>query len=342
VVMAGGVLSGCSGSSISASVKPDRKSPSMEAGVWNREVPATSPVARRSESMTGDTATGDVVLFGGQGLGTSTRSDLSTALSDTWTWDGHAWTEQHPTISPPARWFASMAFDPVSRSVILFGGQDATSTFSDTWAWNGMTWTEPQPADNPEARVLAVMAESPGGKGDVLSGGYGGGTRFHDTWQWNGLDWIQLHPRSYPPCLNGSSLALDEVAGNDVMLGGAGPGCTLMDSNTTWLWNGTTWVNQQSGTRPKGRMSAALSSLGPTGGVLLFGGLTLGGPLGPHSDTWLGRSASWRQVKVSAGPPGRELASMAYDQENGSVVLFGGQNAYSGKWYSDTWIFQPS
>jgi len=47
--------------------------------------------------MTYDPQLGQIVLFGGQdGLG-------GELLSDTWTFDGHDWTERHPSRAPPAR-----------------------------------------------------------------------------------------------------------------------------------------------------------------------------------------------------------------------------------------------
>jgi hypothetical protein len=71
---------------------------------------------------------GTVVLFGGQGA--------NTDLRDTWTWDGSTWTKQAPTTSPPARIFASMAYDAATRNVVLFGGQNAgPRSFNDTWTW---------------------------------------------------------------------------------------------------------------------------------------------------------------------------------------------------------------
>src|ERR1700719_986653 len=55
---------------------------------WTRQAPASSPPARSGASMAYDAATGTVVLFGGGGANSS--------LSDTWTWDGATWTQQHP------------------------------------------------------------------------------------------------------------------------------------------------------------------------------------------------------------------------------------------------------
>jgi hypothetical protein len=53
------------------------------------------------------------VLFGGYG---------NRAFSDTWTWDGTTWTQQHPATSPPARGQAAMACDAATGTAVLFGG----------------------------------------------------------------------------------------------------------------------------------------------------------------------------------------------------------------------------
>lgn len=80
--------------------------------------------------MAYDAATGNTVLFGGF---THFRE-----LGDTWTWNGHTWTKQHPAASPSARDSAAMAYDAATRTVVLFGGATDTlhvSEFRSTWAW---------------------------------------------------------------------------------------------------------------------------------------------------------------------------------------------------------------
>jgi hypothetical protein len=69
-----------------------------------------------------------VVLFGG--------TARHGPLGDTWTWDGSTWTKQAPATSPPAREFASMAYDPATGNLVLFGGDNAgPRSFNDTWTW---------------------------------------------------------------------------------------------------------------------------------------------------------------------------------------------------------------
>lgn len=78
--------------------------------------PTISPPARGQACMAYDVATQQVVLFGGE-------DDSSLpALGDIWLWDGTNWTQQYPSTSPSAREDASMAYDPVTQNIVLFGG----------------------------------------------------------------------------------------------------------------------------------------------------------------------------------------------------------------------------
>ena len=96
-------------------------------------------------------------MFGGLNLG-PTLNNLSTysqfnVLFDTWIWNGDDWSQATTSVTPPARYGASMAYDPATGNAVLFGGEDAQGHFlSDTWLFNthfsckgcpaSVTWTE--------------------------------------------------------------------------------------------------------------------------------------------------------------------------------------------------------
>nr|MDA8292961.1 hypothetical protein [Actinomycetota bacterium] len=71
------------------------------------------------------------------------------------------WTKQSPTTSPSARSFASMAYDPATGTMVLFGGDGSSGLLADTWTWNGTTWTKQSPTTSPSARYGASMAYDP-------------------------------------------------------------------------------------------------------------------------------------------------------------------------------------
>jgi hypothetical protein len=138
-------------------------------GQWTRQDPQHHPSPRSHFSMAYDAATGQVVLFGGEGC-----QDRPGALcDDTWIWTGNDWLEQVPTASPPPRYLASMAYDPTNQDVVLFGGLCAGDAFCppDTWVWDGYDWSQLPTLATPPARYGGGMAFDPTGDA-VLFGGW--------------------------------------------------------------------------------------------------------------------------------------------------------------------------
>jgi len=159
---------------------------------WTQQFPTNSPSPRRAPAMAYDAATGQVVLFGGYD-GVS-QSDLN----DTWTWDGTNWTQQTPSTSPPARQFATMAYDPPSNQVVLFGGwiRSSNTFLNDTWTWDGTNWTEQHPVAAPSSRYNSTMAYDATTQMIELFGGSNSTCPnklcdYNDTWGWNGSNWVQ-------------------------------------------------------------------------------------------------------------------------------------------------------
>jgi hypothetical protein len=177
---------------------------------------------------------------------------------------------------------------------------------------------------------------------------FGGGTQacdvnLGDTWAWNGTAWNQLHPTSSPSARTQAAMATDPTANGILLFGGATSGCIAGalagDSgflSDTWLWNGSTWVQQSaSGATPPARSAAGLSYDSALGQMLLFGGA---GSTTNYNDTWLWNGSSWTEQSPAAAPEGRWGVNLAYDSAAGSAVLFGG-DGNSGL-VNDTWLYQ--
>lgn len=114
---------------------------------WTRAVIAgPTPGARTRHRLAYDAARGVTVLFGGQIGGGRTAQ----YPSDTWTFDGRAWT-RHDVPGPPPRWVHAMADDTRRERVVLFGGGLGAAPFSrlaDVWEWDGRSWQQ-----QPSSRV---------------------------------------------------------------------------------------------------------------------------------------------------------------------------------------------
>jgi hypothetical protein len=330
-----------------------------------------SPTPRAANPVVYDGATNQVMLFGGLGSAAN--------LNDTWAWDGKAWTQVADaadagctttcTDSPRARAASSMAYDPASNQLILFGGDGGGIGFlNDTWNWNGTTWT--QVADSgdagcfdtcsgsPQARSGAAMAYDPAIGKLVLFGGLG---PLNDTWTWDGTSWTQVADSGDagctttctggPPTTVSGSMAYDVPANQLVLFGGGG-----YNSNATWNFDGSTWTQLADSADP-GCTDACDSSPPPRSGagmeydpaieqLVLFAGLDQSTNL---NDTWTWDGTAWSQVDddtdpgctdtCTGSPPSRSAIFLTYDETNRQTVLFGGQGtpAYSAPVLDDTW-----
>jgi hypothetical protein len=291
---------------------------------WTQLSPATSPPSRLNAAMAYDANSGQLVLFGGlnnNGNGTS-------LLGDTWTWNGTTWTQQTPATSPQARFYATMAYDPSSGQVVLFGGETVNSDFyvGDTWTWNGSTWTPQNPATSPPSRGTAAMAYDATSGQLLLFGGDGNGTGFpflNDTWTWNGTTWTQLSPAASPPPTGQAVMAYDANSGQLVLFGGTNDeGLNILGD--TWTWNGTTWTQQTTVASPEARFFAAMAYDPSSGQVVLFGGESNTDLLG---DTWalqqgpvnLG-SANLCPAGATMPAPCGQTATLAFDVAAGTTI----------------------
>ena len=155
---------------------------------WALQSPATSPfgVGRTASTVAFDPRTGDPVLFGGTIL--TPQNDVLN-YADTWTWTGTTWNYIQTAHFPAPRNNSTMAYDPVSGQMLLFGGADINGWFNDTWVFNGTDWSQLHPANSPAPRAGATMTLDPGTGRLLLYGGDSSAGTFNDTWTWTGTNW---------------------------------------------------------------------------------------------------------------------------------------------------------
>jgi hypothetical protein len=98
-----------------------------KGNTWTQLFPASAPTARTSASMAYDANLGAIVLFGGY------AGIWEDSLNDTWIWNGITWAQIHPATVPPNRYNFGMDYDPVNKTVLMFGGYSSTIVRGDTW-----------------------------------------------------------------------------------------------------------------------------------------------------------------------------------------------------------------
>lgn len=256
--------------------------------LWNgtswTEHAASPPPELAYNSLAFDLPRGQAVLFGGR--------NSSGYSAGTWTWDGSRWRQRQPTASPPARAFATMAYDRQTRKVLLFGGATYTTLegltlFNDTWVWNGVTWAQLRPAQSPPARFGASMAfDAVTGQLVLFGGGTcpkgGNCTGLGDTWTWNGTTWTRRQPAASPSARQFAAFGYDAATRRPVLFGGTTcpPSAACNVNNDTWTWTGTSWSRLDPGAadpihsspgRPSGRTLAAVAQT-PAGKLAIVGG----------------------------------------------------------------------
>lgn len=207
-----------------------------------------APSARIHAALGYDPDRAVVYLFGGNDpLG-------STYLNDMWAWNGTAWTlVTWAGSGPAAREASALAFDHVSRRMLLFGGNGTNGTgavyYRDTWAFDGQNWTQLTPRNVPTARSHhRMVADEARGK-IVLYGGQLVGLFDSALFEWNGADWQRLTPAVAPvDRIVGHGLAHDSARGRTVMFGGRTSGSGNTPLADTWEWDGRSWSLRDSGT----------------------------------------------------------------------------------------------
>ncbi len=229
-----------------------------------------------------------------------------------------------------------MAYDPQSRTTVLFGGRNGASLLGDTWTFDGAAWSRRTTAASPPPLESASLAYDQAAHQLILFGGQGIGGPVDATWAWDGVTWLPMSPATSPPGRYGAALTFDDATRTLLLFGGFSNAAPLAD---TWTWDGSTWAVHSSLATPPARGGAGLGFDAVHGTAVLFGGSTGSQPLG---DTWTWDGTGWVQQHPPAAPSPRQYAATAGDPLLPGAVLVGGTAgtqplADTWRWDGATW-----
>lgn len=256
-------------------------------------------------------------------------------------------TQSPETSSPGLLLLPAVAYDGVSRHILVFGGQRLSNPpqmSAATWIRGDASWSPVAAQLAPSARIGALATYDPVRRNVVL---FGGETDAHqllaDTWTWNGTMWVTQRPTSFPPWIfpQAGNLAFDSARGEALLFGngGAAPSPTQGPETFTWSWNGTNWTRKNVLVSPPARSGAAMAFDEATDHMLLFGGYQYEGPGGQLGDTWIWDGATWKQAVRSASSPKPGLAYAAYDETRARLWLLTSDGAM-WYWSNNNWVLQ--
>lgn len=256
-----------------------------------------SPPARAFAAAAYDEARHQVVLFGG------TAANGMVALDDTWTWGGSSWTQQHPSVSPPARAYAAMTYDPHAHDVLLVGGRGAQKPVpgvcgSGSASSSGSAVAPSSPLSSP---LIGATAPSPPGAPNDASTApcMASPPVLSDTWTWDGSNWHDTGQSAPSGVLDPApAVATDPTTGQVLLVAQQvqtmpmpacpiplpSPGSTPPAASScaaiappaavhTWLWSGSAWseLNAQPPQNGTGILGAAALVPDPSSGhVAMF------------------------------------------------------------------------
>ncbi|MCP4288612.1 MAG: DUF11 domain-containing protein, partial [Gammaproteobacteria bacterium] len=216
----------------------------------------TGPSARYGAQM-GYLPGDGLILFGG-----SDQTD--TALNQTWSYTNGLWSPVTLTGTvPPSRTYHSLATDPVSNTLYLFGGNDGQNNFNDVWRYENEAWTDLTPISGPmpSERTLTALAFLPANDQGPMTNDqillFGGrnltGTLLADLWAFDLISstWTLLDDGGGggdPPARMAHTLTYDPGLGKAVLTGGVvADGHTLLGD--TWHYDETNgWQQATPGT----------------------------------------------------------------------------------------------
>jgi hypothetical protein len=263
---------------------------------WMLVHPSCSPSGRELAAVTA--VPNGVLVYGGQ----SADGASGAALGGTWLWTKGKWIAEVTAVHPPPLSGATMAYDPITRSVVLFGGSTNLITGYDaTWIWVHGRWTR-EGGINPPDSGVAVAAYSGVNHGILLFEAMG--RTPNQTWLWAAGHWRRLAVTTTPPASSFESMTADAATGEPLLFTGArNPLPPPYQPAQTWIWTGRSWrqVPTPAGLLETFGFDVAYDPL--LSAVVLVSGETINiKRVGPTTTSWMWRDGSWRRLADQGEP----------------------------------------
>jgi hypothetical protein len=138
---------------------------------------SAGPPASEDALMAWDGARAEMVLVAG---------------GETWIWTGNHWVRQMSGDLASAPFAGAMAYDPITRGVVLVGSAPPGAAASSTELWNGSSWRVLPSSENFANADVGGLALDPQLGALLLCTTTSQPTSKPDLWQWTGRDWLPI------------------------------------------------------------------------------------------------------------------------------------------------------
>lgn len=257
-----------------------------------------------------------------------------------WQASGLEWQRVPVERAPSPRMEMGYVYDTRRKVIVMTGGTDWATGFGETWEFDIGAWTLREDIENTPARIRPSMVYDSNRQVTVLFGGSDlGDNRFYnDTWEYDGSQWVEVKTDHAPPARNGAAAVYDPDSQSMLIFGGYARWGEQRYLGDTWEYVDGDWVQRFPAHSPEAREAAHMVYATGLGRMILFGGgRNAGGTT--FGDTWEWDSEDWaRRDDLPLSPPARWAQSMAYDEDQGLTILYGGLTGINGQ-YADTWSY---
>ncbi|MFN0105617.1 MAG: kelch repeat-containing protein [Bryobacteraceae bacterium] len=249
------------------------------------------------------------------------------------------------SIAPSPRIDGTIAYDPGSRRIYLFGGQRAEA-LNDLWTYSfeRRQWEQVDtPGERPSARFgHTLILDAPRNR-LIVFGGQSSGF-FSDVWAFGlgGGGWRRLGADDAGPSRRYGHSAIYDAARERMVISHGFTNAGRFDDTWAFDLRSDSWSNiSPSGTRPLRRCLHHAVYDGERNLMYLYGGCASGfGPC-PLGDFWAFDLTMNRWLERSGGavPAPRQQYGMAFDTNRSRLLVFGGSG---GALLNDTWQFDAA
>jgi hypothetical protein len=313
---------------------------------WTELTVPTAPSPRAGEGMAYDPSLNSIIMFGGCTSGF--YSNLSCVpTNETWLYHDGAWSQVHPTTSPPARVSPLLTYDAADGYLLLFGGASGNATrqcFNDTWEFTGSNWVQIRTTTAPVGCDIEGAYDPADGYVVLLdsNGTYSVEPQTNATWKYLSGEWTLLSVGTGPSPMAQAAIDFEGTLNTTVLYGGwycVTPSGPCNSFNVTWLYRAGVWSSTQSPGSPSNRNGEMFAYDPVLDASVLFGGRLASTW---YNDTWEYSDGAWSDLTaLTTAPPPRSGAGLVYYPPDHALLLFGGYSpGYTSSGYeNDVWEF---